>query len=181
GATQLLDPMTSISVNVTYGRAEGYLGDPYRLVQKSVELFPSVSLPLTFGENRPDSRDKWIGLVGVNHAYAQLHGAIDATYRYYHDDFGTDAHTVDLAWFQRAGEKWIFRPGVRYYAQSAANFYYYNLDNTAITPVAGPPRTQGPFYSSDYRLSRFDSFNYGLKVIWKAHERLDLDVAFEHY
>lgn len=181
GLTQLLDPQTSVSLNFTWGRAKGYLADPYRLVQKNVELFPGVSLPLTFGENRPDHRDKAIGLIGINHAVPDLHGAIDATYRYYHDTFGTNAHTVDLAWFQRVGEKIILRPGVRYYTQSAASFYHYNLDTTSITPVSGPPNVLGPYYSSDYRLSDFDSFNYGLKVIWKVHDRLDLDVAFEHY
>ena len=111
----------------------------------------------------------------------ELNGAIDATYRYYHDTFGTTANTVDLAWFQHVGEKMILRPGVRLYAQSSANFYYYNLDQTTITPVSGPPRVLGPYYSSDYRLSEFQSFNYGLKVIWKATERLDFDVALEHY
>ncbi len=181
GLTQLLDPQTSITVNFTWGRAEGYLADPYRLVQKTIELFPGVSLPLTFGETRPDHREKWIGLLGVNHAVPGMHGALDATYRYYHDTFGTAAHTLDLAWFQHAGEKLILRPGVRFYTQSAASFYYYNLDHTTITPVSGPPRVLGPYYSSDYRLSDFQAFNYGMKVIWKATERLDVDVAVEQY
>jgi len=181
GLTQLLDPQTSVSVNFTWGRSEGYLGDPYRLVQKTIELFPGVSLPLTFGETRPDHREKWIGLVAINHAVPGMHGAIDATYRYYRDTFGTAAHTVDLAWFQHVGEKIILRPGLRFYTQGAANFYYYNLDATSITPSSGAPRALGPYYSSDYRLSEFQSFNYGLKVIWKATERIDLDVAFEQY
>ncbi len=181
GVTQLLDPLTSVSFNFTWGNANGYLGDPYRLVQKNTELFPGVSLPLTFGETRPPDRDKWIALVGLNRSLPALHGALDATYRYYHDTFGTTAHTVDLAWFQRLGEKFILRPGLRLYSQSAASFYYYNLDRTAITPTSGAPRAAGPYYSSDYRLSKFESFNYGLKVIWKATERLDLDVALEQY
>jgi hypothetical protein len=181
GLTQLLDPRTAVSLNFTWGDANGFLGDPYRLVQKNIELFPGVSLPLTFGETRPPDREKWIGLVGLNRAVPALHGALDATYRYYHDTFGTVAHTVDLAWFHRVGERLILRPGVRFYAQDAASFYAYNLDATPITPVSGPPGVTGPYYSSDYRLSKFDSFNYGLKVIWKATERLDLDVALEQY
>ncbi len=181
GVTQLLDPHTALTFNVTWGRAEGYLADPYRLVQKTTEIVPGISLPLTFGENRPGSREKAIALVGVNRAFNELHGAIDATYRYYHDTFGTSAHTVDLAWFQHVGEKVILRPGVRFYSQSAASFYHYDLDQTSITPTAGAPRASGPFYSADYRLSQLQSFNYGLKVIWKATERLDLDAALEQY
>ena len=111
----------------------------------------------------------------------QDNGALDATYRYYHDTFGTVAHTVDLAWLHRFGEKVIVRPALRFYQQSAASFYYHNLDSTTVTPVAGRPQIQGPYYSSDYRVSDFRSFNYGAKVIWKATERLELDVALEQY
>jgi hypothetical protein len=57
GVTQLIDPLTSVSANVTWGRSDGYLGDPYRLVQRDVEIFPGVVLPLTFGENRPQRRE----------------------------------------------------------------------------------------------------------------------------
>jgi hypothetical protein len=181
GVTQLIDPLTSVSVNFTWGRAEGYLADPYRLVQKTVQLFPGVFLPLTYGETRPDHREKWIGFVGLNRSVPALNGALDATYRYYHDTFGTDAHTTDLAWFQHVGEKFIVRPGLRFYTQSAASFYYYNLDRSSVSPVSGPPQVLGPYYSSDYRLSDFRTFNYGLKVIWKATARLDFDVAVEQY
>lgn len=181
GVTQLLDPRTAVTLNVTWGDANGYLGDPYRLVRKNTELFPGVSLPLTFGETRPPEREKAIVLVGLNRAVPEMHGALDATYRYYRDTFGTRAHTLDLAWFQQLGEKFVLRPGLRIYTQGAADFYYYDLDRTAITPVSGPPRAAGPFYSSDYRLSEFKSFNAGLKVIWKATERLEFDAALEYY
>src|SRR5471032_1486498 len=137
GATQLLDPLTSVTLNVTWGRASGYLGDPYRLVQKDTQLFPGVVLPLTFGENRPDYREKWLGLVGLNRSFPELRGAIDATYRYYTDTFGTDAHTLDLAWFQHLGAKFILRPTARCYTQSAARFYVYNLNTAAVTPFSG--------------------------------------------
>lgn len=181
GVTQLLDPLTSLTFNATWGRASGYLGDPYRLVQKDTELFPGVSLPLTFGENRPDYREKWLGLVALNRAFPEMHGAIDATYRYYTDTFGTDAHTLDLAWFQHLGPKFILRPSLRLYTQSAANFYVYNLNNSSITPRSGAPRPSGPFYSSDWRLSEMNTITYGLKAIWNATDALQLDVALEQY
>ena len=89
----------------------------------------------------------------------------------------------DVVALQRDGlsEKVILRPGLRFYSQSAARFYYYDLNQTTVNPNSGAPRILGPYYSSDYRLSEFQSFNYGLKVIWKATDRLDLDVALEHY
>jgi hypothetical protein len=181
GVTQLLDPQTSVTLNFTWGRQRGYLSDPYKLVQKSTEIVPGVSLPLTFAENRPGEREKRIVLASVNRALPELNAAIDASYRFYNDTFGTDAHTLDLSWFQKIGERVIVRPGIRYYAQTAADFYYYRLDGTAIVPRAGAPRPEGPFYSSDYRLSEMRTTTLGLKVVWRITDTLQIDGAYERY
>ncbi len=181
GVTQLLDPRTSVSFNLTWGRTTGYLADPYKLVQKNTELFPGVFLPLTFAENRPHERNKGIALLSLNRTYPELRGAVEVSYRYYHDTYDTDAHTLDLSWFQRVGERVIVRPSLRVYQQSAAEFYHYNLDGTSLVPFAGAPRPKGPFYSSDFRLSAFRSFNYGVKVIWNITDALAVDVALEKY
>lgn len=181
GLTQLLDPLTSVTVNLSWGRSTGYLADPYKLVEKSIEVVPTVFLRQTFAENRPDERDKWIALGTVNHSFSEVRGAAEASYRFYHDSFGTDAHTLDLAWFQRIGGRFILQPGLRLYDQSAADFYYYRLDATSIIPTFGRPRPQGPFYSSDYRLSALRSVNYSLKAIWTVTDWLQIDASVENY
>ena len=181
GVTQLLSPQASLTLNLTWGRQVGYLADPYKLVQKSTEIIPGVALPLTFAENRPDERDKWVVFLGLNRAFPESHSAVDLSYRFYHDTYGTNAHTLEAAWFQNLGERFIVRPGVRLYDQSAANFYHYRLDDTTIVPVAGRPRSAGPFYSSDYRLSALQTFTAGIKLIWNATEALQFDAGFERY
>ena len=181
GVTQLLDPRTSLTANLSWGRQRGYLSDPYKLVQKSTEIIPGVSLPLTFPENRPGEREKWIVLVTLNRAYPEANGALETSYRFYHDTFGTDAHTLEAAWFQRCGERFLLRPSLRVYDQTAADFYRYRFDGTAIVPQNGPPRPEGPFYSSDYRLSEMRTVTYGLKAIWRASEAWTLDAAYERY
>jgi hypothetical protein len=181
GVTQLFDPQTSVTLNFTWGRQRGYLSDPYKLVQKDTELIPGVSLPLTFGENRPDERDKWIALAILNKAFPKLRGAVDFSYRVYHDTYETNSHTLDLGWFQHIDEHVIVRPGIRFYDQDAAEFYYYRLDGTSVVPIAGPPRTNGPFYSSDYRLSAMQTFTYGVKAVWNVSDALQLDAAYERY
>lgn len=181
GVTQLLDPRTSVTFNLSWGRQRGYLSDPYKLVQKNTEILPGLSLPLTFAENRPAERDKVIALAAINRAFPAANGALEATYRFYHDTFGTGAHTVDFAWFQRLGERLMLRPGFRFYTQDAADFYYYKLDGTNVVPAAGAPRTGGPFYSSDYRLSRMQTTTFGLKLVWRATDALSLDLAYERY
>lgn len=181
GLTQLLDPLTSVTFNLSWGRSAGYLADPYKLVEKSIEVVPAVFLRQTFPENRPDERDKWIALGTVNHSFPEVRGAAEASYRFYHDSFGTDAHTLDLAWFQRIGGRFILQPGLRLYDQSAADFYHYRLDATSIIPTFGRPRPQGPFYSSDYRLSALRSVNTSLKAIWTVTDWLQIDAAVENY
>jgi hypothetical protein len=181
GVTQLLDPRTSVTFNLTWGRQQGYLADPYKLVQKNTEIIPGVSLPLTFAESRPRERDKGIAFAGFNRAYPGLHGAIDLSYRLYRDSYDVNSHTLDVAWFQQVGERVIVRPSFRYYTQDAADFYYYRLDGTSVVPFAGPPRAGGPFYSSDYRLSSLETYTYGVKVVWNVTEALHLDAAYERY
>ncbi|HVT72485.1 MAG TPA: DUF3570 domain-containing protein [Lacunisphaera sp.] len=181
GVTQLLDPQTAVTFNLTWGHANGYLNDQYKLVEKRMEVAPGVFLPFTFGENRPDTRTRWIALAAVNRAFPEQHGAIDASYRFYHDTFGTDAHTIEIHWLQHLGQQVILEPEFRWYDQTAADFYHYRLDDTAIVPVSGPPQPQGPFYSSDYRLSSLRTTLVGLKAVWTPAPHWQLDAALERY
>jgi hypothetical protein len=69
---------------------------------------------------------------------------------------------------------------VRLYRQTAASFYYYNLDDTPITPVRSPNGT-GPYYSSDFRLSEEESVSWSLKATWKATAWVHVEASYERY
>jgi hypothetical protein len=181
GVTQILDARTTISLDLTWGEAHGYLDDPYKVVQKSIEVNPGDFLPLDFLENRPDERTKTILAASLNHAYPDAHAALEAAYRYYHDTFGINSHTIEASWLQRVGGTVILKPTVRFTTQSAADFYFYNLDQTTITPPFGLPHSDGPFYSSDYRLSRFDAVTFGLKVVWTPTTHVQVDLEYDRY
>ena len=181
GTTQLLDAHSFFSLNFTYGRATGYLNDQYKLVQKNVEVAPGVFLPFTFGENRPAERTKWIALASYNRDLPAAHAALEASYRFYHDTFGTNAQTLAINWLQHLGANFILQPEIRLHEQQAADFYFYTLDSTAITPTFGAPRPSGPFYSSDYRLSALRTTLFGLKAIWTPSLHWQIDAALEHY
>ncbi len=180
GLTQLLDGKTTVQFNFSYGRATGYLSDPYKIIQKRTELLPGLFLPLTFGENRPDERDKWIAYASCNHAFASLHGAAEASYRLYHDSFGITSHTVALAWFQQLGPQVVLSPTLRFYEQSAADFYQVSLDGSTITP-GSKPNPNGPFFSADYRLTKLHTLTYGVKLVWTPNKTCQFDVAWERY
>jgi hypothetical protein len=180
GVTQLLDPNTFVTVDFTWGRLTGMLDDPYKVVQKNLQVLPGIFLPITFSDNRGDTRDKGTLYVSVNHNVPSWHGAVEASYRFYADTFGITSSTVDVAWYQRIGRNFILRPELRAYQQTAADFYHYNLDATSIIPTR-IPNPQGPHYSSDARLSAFDEAGASIKLIWKAAGWLQVDASIGGY
>lgn len=180
GVTQLLDPLTSLSCTVSWGRATGYLGEPRKLVQKTIQFLPGVTLPETFGENRPNAKDHGSALLALNRAFPSLAGAAEASYRFYRDTFGVTGDTIELAWYQHLGSRFALRPSLRAYDQTAARFYIYNLDDTAIVPTR-IPTGRGPYYSSDYRVSALEDASLGAKAIWNPTRRWELDLAFERF
>ena len=180
GVTQLLDPRTSASVNLGFGWSTGYLGDPYRLVEQRIQIVPGIVLPFDFPENRPDHRSKWTVLGSLNRAVPDWNGAAEASYRFYRDTFGTTAHTVELAWFQTCGTRLTLVPSVRWYEQTAADFYVVTLTGASFTPTY-QLNPAGPFYSADYRLSAFRSVQYGLKAVVDLAANWQLDAAIEKY
>jgi hypothetical protein len=180
GVTQVVDPSTIVRANIAYGQENGYLADPYKGVLKSVEILPEFFLPILFPENRPRSREKWIFFTEALRDFDKLGAGIQASYRYFSDDAGIDSHTFSVEWFQKLSEKVILKPIYRYYKQSAANFYFYDLDQTSILPDRDL-RGVGPFYSSDHRLSKMETHTYGLKLIWFISDALEFNVKFNRY
>lgn len=160
GVSQVIDRNTLFTANLTLGMIDGYLSDPYKVAE--------VNGSLVY-ENRPDEKTKQIVYLSLNRYVPLLDGSAELSYRYYTDDFGINAQTYGLAWYQKLGPRWILRPAVRYYDQSEADFY-------AVRFVGNPE-----YYSSDYRVSAFTSLGYGLKAIWLVNERLAVDCAIDRY
>jgi hypothetical protein len=180
GITQVLDPRTFVTVNFTWGRETGYLDDQYKLVQKTEELVEGSFFPVAFAENRPGERDTGTLFASVNRAYPAARGALEASYRFYSDTFGVTSNTVEFRWIQKMGTAFTVSPEVRLYEQGAARFYYYDLDGTSILPTVIPD-SNGPAYSSDYRLSSFDGVTYGIKGTWKVQAHVELQLAYDRY
>ncbi len=160
GLTQLLDPRTVLTIDLSLGYSRGLLSDPYKVVELNGQLVP---------EQRPDSKNKQIVFLSLAHYFPAVHGSVEGSYRYYVDSFGIDAHTVDLAWFQKLGRRWTLRPLVRFYSQSAADFY--------AVRFTGSPAA----YSSDYRVSALNSLGYGLKLVFVPNARIQFDAEYLRY
>lgn len=160
GVFQVLNKKTTVTLNATFGMTDGFLTDPYKVVELNGGLVP---------ERRPDHKDKQVLYVALNRFIEDFDGSLELSYRYYNDSFGIQAHTAGIAWYQKFGSTLILRPAVRYYIQSAADFYDIQF--------TGDPA----FYSSDYRVSEMAALGYGVKLVWRPVDRFSIDVAVDQY
>ncbi len=193
GLNQLLSPTTVLTVNFTYGHAQGYLDDPYRSVyfngypQDYDPANPNAVVLYNHGESRPSQKDKYVAYVSLSQFFTPANGSAEISYRFYHDTFGVNAQTVTVAWFQKIGRRIVVSPSFRYYYQTAASFYATQFTGDPTLPAGEilPDGSVNPalpaYFSSDYRLSEFQSFSFGINVSYKANKWLSFDASYKRY
>lgn len=166
GVTQAWSANDLLQFNLTRTQGSGYYSDPYK-----------------FPDNRPRSRDQTIALMRWNHFLEGSGVAVRSSYRYYTDTFGIKAHTLGTEWVQPLKDSWTLTPNLRYYSQSAANFYVdpaINASGNAVFPPALLAALPA-YYSGDQRLSAFGAFTLGLKLGFRVDNEWSGDVKLEHY
>jgi hypothetical protein len=179
GVNQLLGPKTVLTANFTFRNSHGYLNDPYRGVLFDDAFQADLNNPILYPEHRPDFRQSYIGFVSLLQYVTPLHGAIEASYRPYYDSFGVVSHTLDLSWHQKIGQRLLISPLFRYYYQTAADFYATQFPGDPLNPLDPTPVPQ--YYSADYRLSKMETFTYGVELSGRITDWLTLDVAYKRY
>ncbi len=160
GVTQVVSPTAIVQSTLTSTRGEGWYNDPYKL---TFTFYPSGP-PFLMADTRPDHRDTWSWLTRYRQHFPEAHGTLQAEYRFYRDDWGIRAHTIEMAWQHDLDERWSLRPALRYYTQDAADFY------SPVIPVPHPA-----VLSSDQRLGAFG----GLSPSLRATLRLDGGLVVE--
>ena len=181
GVTQVISRNLLMQVNYSYSDSSGYLSDPYKILSAvdavtgdvvPIAPTPGVDGPshLNYYELRPDSRRKHS--LYTQAKYYMDGKVLDASYRYMTDDWEIDSHTLDLRFRWPVGDSGYLEPHLRYYTQSAAEFYTPSL-------IAGDPLPE--YASADYRLGDFDAITAGLKYGWKTGGGNDMSVRLELY
>ncbi len=169
GITQVLGHDTIGQLNYSLSRSSGYQTDPYKLL--------SVIDPVTGAtqdyvyESRPEDRLKHSLYAGIKHHLAS-HDIIEASYRFYTDDWGIDSHTIDAKYRFDLGNERYLQPHLRFYDQTAADFYHLNL-------IDGEPRPENA--SADYRLGDFSAITAGLKFGMPLKNAGELSMRGEYY
>ena len=158
GVTQVFTQHTIGQLNYSVSRADGYLTDPYKIlsvvdpVTGNLMPGPDAGIGLYLYEQRPDSRNKQSLFGLLKHDFGG--NVLDGSLRFMTDDWGVDSQTLDVHYrWNFAGAK-FFEPHVRFYKQTAADFYHTVL-------LAGSPV---PAYATaDDRLGQFNAVTVGVK------------------
>lgn len=158
--SQIINQVSSFQSALSITEQSGFLSDPYKL-----------------RDIRPDSKTQIAWSNSYRRFFVSANAALHVNYRYYHDDFGISSHTSDLSWHQNLGRRYQLVPQLRYYSQSAADFFT-NVDDFLL------PTSE--YQSSDYRLSAFGAVSGGLSVIadmnsWKATLTIERYLANDKY
>jgi hypothetical protein len=168
GLTQVMTRRWLVQLNYTYGISNGYQNDPYRIlsVVDAVTGEPTDALY----EARPKVRRSQS--VYIDNKFDFGGPVADLSFRYFSDSWGISAETAELSNRVPLTNALYIEPNVRWYSQSAANFYHYYL-------VDGAPLPQ--YASSDWRLGKFQGLTYGVKIGLKLTENAELFVRGEYY
>ena len=144
GVTQALSPNDIVQSNLTYYTGHGYYSDPYK--------------PL---DTRPTTRETWAWLTRYNHYFAEPDATLKLGYRLLHDSFGSTSNMFEVAWAQALPWGFTVTPGLRFYTQTAADFY--------MNPPFPKGYVDGQDYSADTRLASFGAITAGVivgKTLW---------------
>ena len=155
GWTWVLGEHDLLDVGTSRMNLKGDLNEPYLIVPVGTT---------TLAERRPDTRVRDAYFIKQAH-YFEWDGALKTTYRYYRDDWGLKAHTLDFTYDQHLDEDWTLTPRLRYYTQNAASFYGAQF---------ATPQT---VMSSDYRLSAMSSILVGCSVSVNLQSDLTLSLG----
>lgn len=157
GLTHVINRRTIGQVNLTYGSTKGYLTDPYKVF--SIVGNTGVQTEQYY-EKRPGTRARTILAFNLNHQTYPRNDVINASYRYYTDDWDVDSHTLRLAYNMKFGSTQFIEPTIRLYSQTKAFFYYNSITNDPGDFI--DTATILPEYvSADYRLDDMTSITLG--------------------
>ncbi|MEO8501452.1 MAG: DUF3570 domain-containing protein [Vicinamibacteria bacterium] len=148
GVSQVLSRRWLVGLTGSLAAEDGYLTDPYK--ELSI-VNRSTGLPVSqISEMRPDTRRR--KSVQADSVYHFTSNILYLSYRRYWDDWGVGSHTLDAKYRLPLWDSNFVEPHLRYYNQTAADFYHWGL-------IQGNPLPQ--FATSDYRMAGFQSITLG--------------------
>jgi hypothetical protein len=189
GVSQVMSHDWLAQLNFSYGDSHGYMDDPYKVVSiLNTHLGGAGALPGFPGgpgggfgppigepiaqiyENRPGARHE--RALFLRNKVFLAGDVVDLSYRYSSDDWGIHSNTVELRYRWALKSGWSVQPHLRWYRQSAADFYRRGLLDSDTIPV---------YVSADYRLAAFTARTVGVEFGTRLAGGGELSFRVEHY
>lgn len=157
GVTQIITKNLLMTGQYEVITDEGFLRSPYR----SVRFFADPLTQAWESEIYPNTRSSNASSVRAKY-FLPWRAAVDGMYRFYTDTWGVIGHTGELGYVHPLdkmiwGGNWIFEGRVRYYRQTAADFY---MD---IFPRAGFAN----FLARDKELATYNAITAGVGATYE--------------
>lgn len=161
GLTQIMNRHWLTQINLSADRFTGYLDDPYKILSV---IDGSGATTGYLYERRPDQRTR--ESVYVENRIGWERTSVTIALRYFTDSWRihSDTARVRFRWWNPDRSRY-WEPSVRWYRQTAADFYTPWLSSSAVSGES--------YASSDSRLGAFRALTYGLEY--------GIDVGKESY
>ncbi|KXZ66558.1 hypothetical protein AVENLUH5627_02569 [Acinetobacter venetianus] len=189
GLTQVIDRHSLVQLNYSLSMSNGYQNDPYKiltLVDANGNLIADQDFAagnnFYLFENRPEKRTRHSFFGEYKYGFDRGDVA-DVSYRFTTDDWGVKSHTFDAKYRYAVNEKYFIEPHVRYYTQTAADFYhsYLKVGDGIELDAQGEPVPTVQYASADSRLGAFDATTYGVKFGMNLANDRELSFRVEQY
>ncbi len=194
--SQILSKRAQISIFLDIVHQNGWLSSPLQRVyfedKDNFYIGNASSIPIyTTPENKdvfqladdierlPDSRFKIPIGMRFNYYLNEMF-VLRSYYRFYTDDWGVTAHTLELEVPVKITDKITLYAAYRYYTQTSADYF---------APYESNLSSQD-FYTSDYDLSGFNNNKYSIGIsytdiftklhLWKFYMK-NADLRYSHY
>ncbi len=178
GFTQVMSRSWLVQANYNLGRGTGHHSDPYKVLSIIDGTSGLVTGDEYVVEGRPRSRTRHS--LQLQSKWHLTKDVVDASYRYYRDDWGLRAHTLDARYRFELGGGMHLEPHARYYRQNAADFYRTWLTEGRDYSSASS-QSLLPYASADTRLAAFSANTLGLKFGMSLSGGQELSLRVESY
>ncbi|HUA89018.1 MAG TPA: DUF3570 domain-containing protein, partial [Steroidobacteraceae bacterium] len=153
GLSQILTRNTIINFNYELLTDQGYLANPYRKIRY---LSPGQGEGFTLADQvYPNTRTSNAASISLKH-YLPWRAAVTGQYRFFRDTWGIVANTFEVDYSQ-GWHNWIFDGSLRYYRQTAADFY------SDLFPRADYQN----FMARDRELAAFQTYTVGVGAAYQ--------------
>ena len=177
GVTQVLSRRSLLEVAYSYGQSDGYLTDPYKILSV-VDPVTGVPVGGTRGRGavpvplRDSARTRAPSRAcSPSGAMRSTATRSRSTSAYMDDDWGVASQTAEARYRWNINDRSYLEPHLRWYTQSAADFY-----RTVLFAGDALPE----FATADYRLADLDAYTIGAKYGLRT-DHGEFSVRLEYY